>query len=264
MADGTGAPGHPDRLVPHRRVASVGEQAAVRGHRRHAEARTKLRGDAVGQLDRLPGRNHRPLRRRPPRPACRGQPGPHPLAGPARVDAVADRVDYARSVVVRDLEPVDRAGRGPAARLPVGRVDAGVLDLDPNLAGSWLRPVDVLDPQDFAARAMTVVHRSSHAYPVWTDCWIRVGPSPIIARRCRGQGASPMRSDRASGIGFPAASAAVPTAIALVTRNRLIADRRRQAGQIRIRPGSMEFDRGMHWGVRTCAVAYLPGWQAGP
>ena len=154
----------------------VGEQAAVRGHRRHAETRTELDGDAVRQRHRLMFGHHRPLRGGSPPTVRRRQPGPHPLADAALVDARADRVDHSRAIVVRDLEAVDGPGRGPAAGFPVGRVDPGRLDPDPDLPRSGLRPLDVLDPQHLAGRPVPVIQRSLHRV-------LASGPSGRSARQ---------------------------------------------------------------------------------
>ena len=158
------AAGHQDRLAID---GPVGEQAAVRGHRGHAQARAELERGVVRQRHRPIGRDDGPFRRRSPATPGRCQPGPYPLANPALVHSLADRVDHACAVVVRDLEAVDRTRRGSAARLPVGRVDTGEGDLDPDLAGTRLRAVDVLHPQHLSARAEVIVERSSHGFPVW-------------------------------------------------------------------------------------------------
>ena len=80
----------------------------MRGHRGHAQARAELGRDAVRQRHRLPVGTTVHCAAVPHLTPGRRQPGPDPLADPALVDAVADRVDHAGAVVVRDLEAVDR------------------------------------------------------------------------------------------------------------------------------------------------------------
>src|SRR6266567_187340 len=95
-------------------------------------------------------------------PIC-GEPEPDPLAGATGTDALADGIDHACPVVMRYLEAVDRPGRRAAARLPVGRVDAGQPDLDPHLAGARFGPLDVGDPEHLVRVPVAVVERSSHS-----------------------------------------------------------------------------------------------------
>src|SRR5579859_2534092 len=166
----------------------------MRGDGRNAEARAQLGGGLVGHRDCPRRGNNAALRGRAPAPAGGSHQGPHPLAEPPLVNAVADRVDHACPVMVRDLEPVDRARRSSAAGFPVGRVDAGVLDPDPDLAGPRLGRGDVLDPQHLAARAVLVIKRSSHALAAWTS---RSGSAPLSPDH---------RTAPECGRGIPAAS----------------------------------------------------------
>lgn len=59
----------------------------------------------------------------------------HALADPAPVDTLADGVDHAGAVEVRD-DLGELPGTGAGAGLPVGRVDPGHGDPDANLAGT--------------------------------------------------------------------------------------------------------------------------------
>jgi hypothetical protein len=162
VADGSGAAGD-QHLAPI--DGTVGEQAPVRGHRGHAQAGAELERGACGQRHRLPGRHHRPLRRRAPLPAGRRQPEPDALAGPAGVDALTDRLDHPCAVLVRDLKAVDRARGRAAAALVVGRVDGGDRHLHQDLTGPGCWPLHLRHGQYLGGRAMSLVPGGSHGLP---------------------------------------------------------------------------------------------------
>ena len=193
VADRSGAAGHQDRLA---RDRAVGGQAAVRGHRGHAQAGPEFGRDAVRQRNRLLVRYDGPLRRRAPPAACRGHARPRPAA-PIRpgVDAIAYRVDHAGAVVVRDLETVDRPRRRSAAGLPVGRVHAGVLDPTRTSPGPGSGRSTSSTRSTSLPVAVAVVERSSHDWSlaaVAAGRWLRVGyraaaagPDPMLSRSAR-------------------------------------------------------------------------------
>ena len=90
-------------------------------------------------------------------------PNPDPLAEARFGDAVADLVDDAGAVAVRDeARPGDLAG-GALARFDVGRVDAGSRELDADLAGAGLRRLDLADAQHLACRTVLLVIGGAHA-----------------------------------------------------------------------------------------------------
>jgi len=94
--------------------------------------------------------------------AVRGEPYPNPLTDAALVDSVAARVDVAGTVVVRDLEAVERAWDRPAAGFHIGGVDAGDLHPYPDLTRCGHRPGNVLDPEHLPGRSEPVVQRGPH------------------------------------------------------------------------------------------------------
>ncbi len=117
------------------RAALVAGEAPVRGHERHAEARPQIEAGVVGQRGHQRLRQQRVLLRSALRAPVRGLTRPHPPTDESRVDAGADRLDHAGTVVVGHLRRVDRhPGRGAGARLPVGRVHPGTMDAHPHPA----------------------------------------------------------------------------------------------------------------------------------
>src|SRR5450830_1084177 len=78
-------------------------------------------------------------------------------------DAVAELVDHAGAVAVRDqARPGNLAGR-TLARFDIGRVDAGVAEFDPHLAGAGLRRLDLSHAQYLARGTVLFVIGGSHA-----------------------------------------------------------------------------------------------------
>src|ERR1039457_6733959 len=72
-------------------------------------------------------------------------------------------VDLACAVAVRDqARPGDLAGR-TLARFDIGRVDAGVAEFDPHLAGAGLRRLDLSHAQYLARGTVLFVIGGSHA-----------------------------------------------------------------------------------------------------
>src|SRR5581483_4535436 len=96
----------------------------------------------------------------------RRHPQPDPLADPCGIHPGADRLDHPGAVLVRDLEAVygPRDGTGPG--LVIGRVDAGGVHPDQNLARTRLGPVHLLDLQDLGRLARAPVQRCSHGCSV--------------------------------------------------------------------------------------------------
>ncbi len=79
---------------------------------------------------------------------------PDPLADPGLLDALADRVDGARAVLVGDDQlGLQRNELARPADLPVGRVDAGDGDADAHLTRSGYRVGELaeLDPARIGA-----------------------------------------------------------------------------------------------------------------
>src|SRR5215470_16130738 len=79
--------------------------------------------------------------------------------------AVPHRLDHPGTVVMRDLEAVDRPGGGTAAALPVGGVDPGEGHLDQDLPRPGGGPLHLADGQDLGCRAAAVVTGGSHRRP---------------------------------------------------------------------------------------------------
>src|ERR1700733_8557328 len=104
----------------------------------------------------MPLRHHGPLRGSSPPLPGRREPQPDPLADAARVHPLADRLDDAGAVVVRDLKAVDRARGEPGPGLVVGGVDAGGVHPDQDLARPGLGPADLLDLQDLGGPGASV------------------------------------------------------------------------------------------------------------
>ena len=104
---------------------AVGEQAAMRCHRRNAERRSNLEGYVVGQPDGLRGGNDNEFRRRPESAATLRHVDPDALADARRRHARTDGVDDARAVLMRH-DPWERHGLSTESspRLDVGRIDA--------------------------------------------------------------------------------------------------------------------------------------------
>ena len=111
VADRAGAARHQDGAPGH---VAVSEEAAVGGHRGHPEAGAQLQRRTRGQRHRLLVRDHRPLGGGAPPSAGGGHPDPDALPHPILVDPRSHGVDHPGTVVVGDLELIDRPRRGPA------------------------------------------------------------------------------------------------------------------------------------------------------
>ena len=131
-----------------------------RRERRNAEACARRDLDAVGQFHRLFGGQHAIFRRCAEGALPLRVPQPHPLADVAVIDAVADRIDHACAVAMRDdAWPCQWT---PTPALHVGRVDAGHGDFHANLAGARLGRIHVADRQYVARRTVAFVPGSLH------------------------------------------------------------------------------------------------------
>jgi len=152
VADRTGAAGNQHgrrsestRAKPARPPLRDGE-TAVRGQRRNAETRADVEREVVGQPHRLTLGQNDVLLRSPVRPLPRHLPEPDALPDARRIDAVADGVDRAGSILIRhDLGKRELpAAAAATARLPVGGIDARDVHGDANLARPriWNGPLD--------------------------------------------------------------------------------------------------------------------------
>jgi len=162
------------RGVPHR-SGTAGDQhplaghAAARQHRMHgrqpgnAQACAGLVRHAVGQRHRLRRRQHDMLRRRAERAAPSGIPDPYALADAIARDTIADGVDHAHAVAVRDHARERHAGPAASARLGVRRIHAGPVQPHAHLAGIGHRVRNVAELQNLRGRAVAFVEGSLHA-----------------------------------------------------------------------------------------------------
>ena len=157
-------PVHQDRQAVDR---PVGEDGPVGGDPRDPQAGADVIADAVGQADSLPGGNDRQLRRGAERPVGLGTEHPHALAGSARVDALACRLDHPGPVTVRD-DPGERHLRPQpaAALLRVARVDPGAGDPDPDLTRARLSRGHLADLEHLAGRSLPFVPDCAHPNPL--------------------------------------------------------------------------------------------------
>jgi hypothetical protein len=142
VPDGTGTAGDqddPPRQRPRRepgRAVLVHRERAVRGERRHPEARPDREVDAVGQRHHPRRRQHHVLLRRATGLLVLGEVEPDAVADGEVGDVPSDLVDDPRAVLVRhDLGEVAPAGAAGAG-LPVGGVHAGDGDAHADLAGT--------------------------------------------------------------------------------------------------------------------------------
>ena len=161
VADCTGRALHEHGLS---RDRSVREQAMVRGDGGNSQAGALCERDVLRQRNGLLLGNDRVLRRRPPRalPLCLVD--PHALADPRRRHSLADAIDDAGAVLVRN-DPRERergAARSTAPRFDVGRVHARRVDADAYFAGTGLRLSELPRPQDVAGGSLIFVPRSEH------------------------------------------------------------------------------------------------------
>ena len=141
----------------------VAEDGAMGGDAGNAQTRAHLVADVVGERDRLVGGHHGELRGGAEGPVGLGAVDPDALSGPGRVDAVADRVDDARPVAVRDHPRIRHPVADPvAALLRVPGVDARDSDADANLARSRLGVGHLADLQHLRRRARPLVPSCEH------------------------------------------------------------------------------------------------------
>src|SRR6185503_12275565 len=133
-------------------------------HGRDAEAGAGFEAHIVRQLDRLRGRQRDKFGGGAERALPLPVPQPDPFADARLRHAVADRVDDAGAVTVRDdARPGDLAGRA-LARFDVGGVDAGGGELDPHFARAGLRRCDVADLQHLARGPVLLVPTRLHSF----------------------------------------------------------------------------------------------------
>src|SRR5665811_1494792 len=140
------------------------------GHGRNAEAGAGLQAHFIRQLDRLRGGQCYKFGSGAEGALPLPIPDPDPLAQARFGDAVADLVDLACAVAVRDqARPGDLAGR-TLARFDIGRVDAGVAEFDPHLAGAGLRRLFLSHAQYLARGTVLLVIGGSHALSPRLTC----------------------------------------------------------------------------------------------
>ena len=147
---GPGQFGFLDRVVAHCPGASrhqdyfpvnrpVGEEAAVSGHGRHAQAGALLESDGIGHPDRMTRGLDGVFRRRAEGASELGLEQPDPLSQSGLRHPRTQAVDYARPVLV-GYYPGEGHGRCRAeATLPVRGVDSRCNHLDSDLAGARFR-----------------------------------------------------------------------------------------------------------------------------
>jgi hypothetical protein len=152
------------------------------GHGRDAETGAGLVADMGGERYRKVGRQHDvfgagaegalPLR----------VPDPDALTLSCGGDAVADRIDGAGAVAVRDHARMGDFAGTAFARLHVGGVDAGGLEPDADLAGTRLRRFDVGHPQNVAGRAVSLIERRTHSSTPGFGLLCRLPQAPAMGR----------------------------------------------------------------------------------
>ncbi len=134
----------------------------VGGIGRNAETRAGVHRRAGRQRHRLCGRHGDEFgsgtEGAPPLPV----PDPDAFAHAGRGDAVADSVDLAGAVAVRDHAWKRDLARHPGAAFHVGRVDAGCGEAHAHLAGAGLRRLHLVHAQHGAGRPVGLVIGSTH------------------------------------------------------------------------------------------------------
>src|SRR6516164_6814157 len=153
-------PMHQYRLACDRPVA---EHGPVCGDAWNAKARAYLVGDFVGERNGLALRHAGQLRGGAKRPVGLRAVGPHPLPDPAAVHSVADGVDHAGAVAVRDdPRKAHRSSLPAGALLGVAGIEAGEADSNPDLtrAGLGIRQLSHL--QDICRRTLPVIPGRQH------------------------------------------------------------------------------------------------------
>ena len=153
MAHGTGAAGHQHDLAIER---AVGEQAAVGGHGRNAEAGALLEGDGIRHPHHVPRGLDGVLGRGPVGAPELGLEEPHSFSDPRLGHARPDAVDDAGAVLVGDDERKADSGGGAGAALPVRGVDAGRDHADPHLAITRLGVGHLAELHDFCGAVLFI------------------------------------------------------------------------------------------------------------
>jgi hypothetical protein len=114
---------HEDRFAGDRAVA---EHSPMCRDAWNAKACAHLVGDFIGDRNGLPVRDTSQLRGSAERPIGLRAIGPHPLPDPAAVHAVADGINHAGAIAVRnDPRKAHRSSLPAGALLGVAGIDAG-------------------------------------------------------------------------------------------------------------------------------------------
>lgn len=142
---------------------SVAEDSAVGGDPRDAKARSDLVRDAIGQLDGVILGHDGELRGGAEGPIGLGAVDPDALSDAAPGDAVADRVDDARAITVRDHTRVRHPVANPvAALLRITRIDARNRNPDPYLTRARLRIRHLADFEHVRSGSRSFVPSREH------------------------------------------------------------------------------------------------------
>jgi hypothetical protein len=161
LADPARGAGHQHGLAGD---GAIGEEAAVGGHRRDAEAGPVSEADAVRQAHGVAGGHDNILGRGAEGPLPLGLVEPDPLAHPRRLDAGADRVDNPRAVLVGDDPRKGHLGLAApgAAALGVGRVDGGDGEADAHLTGAGLGDGQLAHGEHLAGGPLALIPGRAH------------------------------------------------------------------------------------------------------
>ena len=183
-SDRAGAAGDEHILAFERPVV---EERVVGRHRRHAERGAALEGRARRQRHRLArGQSHVFGCRAEGPPALR-VPDPDLLPEAAPAHALADRVDLAGAVAVRDDQRMAWPVADTEAAIAVGRVDTGEANPHPHLARPGPRLGELADLQHLAGGAVSGVEGRLHA---GTSLAARAGRASASISRQRRQATS--------------------------------------------------------------------------
>src|SRR5690349_6619091 len=131
----------------------------------NAEACARVEADLVGQNDGLGGWEHNKFGGGAKRAFPLPVPHPDSFANPRFRNAITDLIDHPCAVAVRDDSWIGDFSGGALPRLDVRRIDPRHGEPDANLAGAWMRGVDVADLKDVASRAVAFVVSRFHEAP---------------------------------------------------------------------------------------------------
>ena len=159
VADRAGAAGYQQRLALHR---PGDEDAAMRGHARHAQGRALGKRHVVGEFGHQIDRERDVFRRGAlPAAVALAVVEPDALAEPALGHAGADLIDDPGAVAVGDDARILHRRRA-APPIGVGRIDAGRLQPHPHLAVAGLRRRQFAADEDLVGRTLPVVPDGAH------------------------------------------------------------------------------------------------------